>query len=130
MAGESISPASNDGPDVLLQQLAANPDDEDLRARTAMALTMARRHAEAETVLASLTNLSAHDGPTLPCLCRRCLQPGLIEAEADGMAFVRRFAVARGRVLYFWTPREQADNRGVLRAVQWRLQQRLARRDS
>lgn len=109
----------------LLGDLAATPDDELLRARAAEALSGAGRHREAVELLGKLVNLNAHDGPTLPCLCRRCLQPELIEAEADGMAFVRRFVVGEGRVLYYWAPAEIADEPGLARSVRARLVQRL-----
>lgn len=108
-------------------QLAAKPDDERLRAQFALALTQAGRHADAATVLGErLRNLTAHDGPTLPCLCRRCLVPGLVSAEAEGMTFRRRFAVARGRVLWFWVPSEFADDESLTRSITARLDARLA----
>jgi hypothetical protein len=110
----------------LEQQLAANPTDEGLRARLAIALTELGRHADAAAVLGQgLRNLTAHDGPTLPCLCRRCLQPDLVSAEADGLQFRRRFAVARGRVLWYWVPLEFADDESLARSVRARLEARL-----
>jgi hypothetical protein len=112
----------------LLGDLAAAPRDELLRARTAGALEAAGRHREAAEVLAiHLVNLNAHDGPTLPCLCRRCLQPELAAAEADGLAFVRRFVVGEGRVLWYWAPVEIADDPGLTRSVRARLLERLNR---
>lgn len=114
--------------DVLLGDLAAKPDDDALRERAALALSERGRHAEAVELLGVLTNLTAHDGPTLPCLCRRCLQPERVEAEADGVEFTRRFVVARGRVLYYWSPIEIADSPGLVRSVRARLDRRLARR--
>ncbi|MFV8756659.1 hypothetical protein ACNOYE_39450 [Nannocystaceae bacterium ST9] len=108
-------------------QLAANPTDEALRAKLAGALTELGRHADAAGVLGSgLKNLTAHDGPTLPCLCRRCLQPELVVAQADGMQFRRRFAVARGRVLWYWVPLEFADDESLARSVTARLDARLS----
>jgi hypothetical protein len=110
----------------LLGDLAATPDDELLRSRTAELLSGAGRHREAvELLAAKLVNLNAHDGPTLPCLCRRCLQPDLVEAEADGMPFVRRFVVGNGRVLYYWAPAEIADDPGLARSVRARLVARM-----
>lgn len=119
--------------DALLDELAASPEDEALRERVALALTHAGRHEQAEAVLgAALVNLAAHDGPTLPCLCRRCFQPGLVEAKAEGageaMSFLRRFVVARGRVLWYWAPKEFADDAGLRRSIHQRLDRRLARR--
>lgn len=114
--------------DALLEALAAEPEDEALRARAAEALCAAGRDAEAVALLAErLVNLTAHDGPTLPCLCRRCLQPTLTEAEADGMSFVRRFVVGNQRVLYYWAPREIADDPGLARSVRTRMVARLRR---
>jgi hypothetical protein len=112
-------------PEALLGDLAAAPDDDALRERAAAALCGRGRHREAIEVLAPLINLTAHDGPTLPCLCRRCLDPERVEAEADGLRFVRRFAVARGRVLYYWAPIEIADSPGLVRSVRARLDRRM-----
>lgn len=110
----------------LLGDLALGPKDELLRARAAEALTAAGRHGEAvELLAAALVNLNAHDGPTLPCLCRRCLQPELVRAEADGLEFVRRFVVGDGRVLWYWAPAEIADDPGLARSVRARLLARL-----
>jgi hypothetical protein len=112
--------------EALLGDLAAGPKDELLRARAAAALGAAGRHREAAELLADgLINLNAHDGPTLPCLCRRCLQPELVVAEADGLAFVRRFVVGNGRVLWYWAPAEIADDPGLARSVRARLLARL-----
>lgn len=112
-------------PDVLLGDLAAQPEDEALRERAAMALSERGRHREAVEVLGALTNLTAHDGPTLPCLCRRCLDADRVEAEAEGIRFTRRFAVARGRVLYYWIPIEIAGSPGLAQSVRKRLEGRL-----
>lgn len=113
-------------PDALLGDLAAAPDDELLRARAAEALDGAGRYREAvELLAAKLVNLNAHDGPTLPCLCRRCLQPDVVRAEADGLSFVRRFVVGNGRVLWYWAPAEIADDPGLARSVRARLVARL-----
>lgn len=112
----------------LLGDLAAAPGDELLRARAAEALGAAGRHREAvELLAAGLVNLTAHDGPTLPCLCRRCLSPELVHAEADGLAFTRRFVVGNGRVLWYWAPAEIADDPGLARSVRARLLERLGR---
>jgi hypothetical protein len=110
----------------LLGDLAAAPKDELLRARAAEALEAAGRHSEAaELLTAGLVNLNAHDGPTLPCLCRRCLQPELARAEADGLEFVRRFVVGNGRVLWYWAPAEIANDPGLARSVRARVLARL-----
>jgi hypothetical protein len=111
--------------DALLEDLAARPDDEALRERAARTLSRRGRHREAVELLGALINLSAHDGPTLPCLCRRCLEPARVEAEADGVRFARCFVVARGRVLYYWAPIELAEDPGLRRSVRARLDRRL-----
>lgn len=112
----------------LREAVAADPEDVEARVRLARALE--RRGdwtATAATLRDGLVNLTAHDGPTLPCLCERCLQPDLGAAEADGMAFERCFVVARGRVLWYWAPVEMARHPGLVRNVQRRLDERLAR---
>ncbi|HVH98766.1 MAG TPA: hypothetical protein VM869_08650 [Enhygromyxa sp.] len=116
-------------PEALLGDLAHSPSSNELRERAALALSERGRHREAVEVLAALTNLTAHDGPTLPCLCRRCLDPERVEADADGIRFTRRFAVAYGRVLYYWAPIDIADSPGLQRSVRARLHRRLEGRD-
>ncbi|WP_146157698.1 hypothetical protein [Enhygromyxa salina] len=115
------------GVDALLKELAVNPDEEPLRVRASQLLARLGRHREAFELLRDrFINLTAHDGPTLPCLCRRCLQPDLGHAHARDMDFARRFVVARGRVLYYWAPLELADDPGLARSVGARLSARLA----
>lgn len=115
------------GIDALLTQLTASPDDSPLRVEAARSLTKLGRHREAVALLRDhFINLTAHDGPTLPCLCRRCLTPELATAHAQGMDFARCFVVARGRVLYYWAPHELADDPGLARSVGARLDLRLA----
>jgi hypothetical protein len=46
------------------------------------------------------------------------------------MQFRRRFAVARGRVLWYWVPVEFADDESLARSVVARLDARLAARPS
>ena len=116
------------GAEETLAQLGDNPEDERLRERAALALTRAGRDLEACALLGEgLINLTAHDGPTLPCLCRRCLEPERSRAEAEGMVFLRRFVVSRGRVLFYWAPEAMADDPGLVAGVRSRLDQRLAR---
>jgi hypothetical protein len=115
------------GIDAQLNTLAASPDDSRLRVELARALTRLGRHREAVELLQDrFINLTAHDGPTLPCLCRRCLRSELVDAHAQGMDFVRRFAVEQGRVLYYWAPLQFANDPGLARSVSARLAQRLA----
>ena len=119
------------GIDAILRDLAASPDEDLLRVQAARSLTKLGRHCEAvELLQARFINLTAHDGPTLPCLCRRCLQPDLDHALAQDLAFVRRFVVARGRVLFYWAPIELADDPGLARSVTARLEARLAPRSA
>jgi hypothetical protein len=113
-------------PDPLLDELVSRPDDVGLRGRAATALLARGRGQEAIGLLAGLINMTAHDGPTLPCLCWRCLDPEQDHAEAEGLRFVRRFVVAGERVLYYWAPIDLADDPGLTRAVQARLARRLA----
>lgn len=52
-------------------------------------------------------HLNAHEpDDSLPCLCRRCFQPELVETEVGGARYLREWTEARGRVLYFWLPWE------------------------
>jgi len=115
----------------LRRALATRPEDEATREQLARALNDDGRYVESEAVLDDgLTNLSAHDGPTLPCLCTRCLESGLVESEADGMTFSRCFVVARGRVLWYWAPVALRDDSGLRRDVRHRLDTRLASREA
>ena len=110
----------------LQARLSADPSNEQARVDLAWAQTQAGDHTAAvETLTAGLRNLAAHEEPTLPCLCRRCLDPARAEAEAGGITFLRRFVAARGRVLFYWVPREHADDRGLARGVRASLLQRL-----
>jgi hypothetical protein len=99
----------------LLAKLQANPDDAELRRRTAEALDDAGTDALA--VLARFVNLTGHDDDTgLPCLCRKCLPTAAATAESTGMQFVRTFAVHGTRVLHFWMLAEQKGDRAHVRA--------------
>jgi hypothetical protein len=79
---------------------------------------------------ARFVHLNAHEADDLlPCLCRRCFQPDLAEAEVDGARYLRDWAEASGRVLYFWLPWElRAQARDVRSGVAARLYGRLRRR--
>jgi Tetratricopeptide repeat len=112
----------------LLRKLEQTPDDFELRGRAADALDAAGRRDEALAALALLINVGGHDDDTgLPCLCKACLPRSGETAEAAGMTFRRSFAVARNRVLHFWTPRD-LDRPAVRRSVAEALHQRLARK--
>jgi hypothetical protein len=91
--------------DELLQAVQQKPEDEGKRERAARALEAQGRPAEAVALLTErLVNLTAHEGPPLPCLCRQCLEPAQTRSEHGGMTFTRDFSVARGRVLFYWVP--------------------------
>ncbi len=116
----------------LLDELARSPDDANLRGRAAAALEGANRRDEAMSVLEPLVNITGHDDDTgLPCLCKACLTRAPETAEAEGMEFRRTFAVARNRVLHFWTLRDlsrEPVRRDVAAALHARLDPELRRR--
>lgn len=109
----------------LLGKLDAAPADVTLRAQTAAALESAGRHPEVLAVLAPLVNVTGHDDDAgLPCLCKRCLPLAAVTADAAGMEFRRTFAVARDRVLHYWTLRDlprDSVRRDVAAALDARL---------
>jgi hypothetical protein len=112
----------------LLVKLQANPADDDTRKLAAEALDASGKPDEAVTVLAPFINLTGHDEDAgLPCLCRRCLAQAPAAAEAEGMKFVRSFAIVGTRVLHFWMLADQAHDRANVReSVEAALKQRLA----
>src|SRR5437763_13480644 len=104
----------------LLAALRKDPNDEPLRERAAHALDLEGKPAEAVALLGqALRNLTAHEKKTpLPCLCKKCLVPATVAAQADGATFRRDFAVAQGRVLFYWVPEEvEASRAEVARSV-------------
>ena len=88
-------------------------------ARQARALEAAGRSGDAARLLiGQQTNLTAHDPrDPLPCLCRHCLNPGLSETTLGQDAFYRDFALAEGRVLFYWVPAELPRSAGLSEAV-------------
>jgi hypothetical protein len=110
----------------MLVQLQSRPDDADLRRRAAEALDAQGKPDDATMVLSPLVNITGHDDDAgLPCLCKQCLPAAARAAEANGMQFVRSFAVAGTRVLHFWQLADQ--HRGDVRAsVRIALATRLA----
>jgi hypothetical protein len=116
----------------LLAALQALPDDESLRERAATALLDAGRGYEVPGLLQSgLVHLNAHDEGTLPCLCKRCLDPALNRAVVSGTEFARDHAVAHGRVLFYWLPVSLAGSRAeVRRNVVARLRKQLSLRNA
>jgi hypothetical protein len=76
-------------------------------------------------------HLNAHDQGTLPCLCKRCLDPALDRAVVSGTEFALDHAVAHGRVLFYWLPVSLAGSRAeVRRNVVARLRKQLSPRDA
>lgn len=64
--------------------------------------------------------------PKLPCLCKKCFDKAGERVEVNGDVFVRRAALAKGRVLYFWLPELLvATEKKVTLAVEQRMQQML-----
>jgi hypothetical protein len=113
----------------LLSELAEKPTDLALRERAARALQREGREAEAISVVTSgLRNLTAHEAPPLPCMCKRCLDPAAARAEAFETKFVRDFALAEGRVLFYWVPEELAGKRGLQSSVQGALAANLRKK--
>lgn len=89
----------------LLDAVDASPDDDTLRAQAARALAAEGRYADsARLVAARWRNLTAHQSGQAACLCRACLEPAAGAIAVDGLALSREFAVAGGRVLWFWWP--------------------------
>lgn len=89
----------------LLAQLSDKPLDDRLRARAARALEAEGKVRDGyQLLIDTLTNLTAHEAGPLPCLCKRCIKPSENTCEAKGLSFYREFAIAQGRVLFFWVP--------------------------
>lgn len=96
----------------VLAAVEADPGNPATRIDAARACVENGRSAEATRLLAgNFIHLNAHDPGALPCLCKRCLAPDSDTASAGGTDFYRDFAVASGRVLYFWVPAELARKR-------------------
>ena len=73
-----------------------------------------------------LIHLNAHEPDVVPCLCRDCINPDQARVEAEGESYVREYAVAKGRVLFFWMPESlEKDKKAVRRAVEARLHGKL-----
>ena len=73
-----------------------------------------------------LIHLNAHEPDVVPCLCRDCIDPDVVRAEAEGESYLREYAVAKGRVLFFWMPESlEKDKKAVRRAVEARLHGKL-----
>lgn len=133
MPDRAVTPETTPGPgdaEALLAALDAQPDDASLRDQAARALYAAGRKREAVALLqAGFVHLNAHDDGSLPCLCKRCLDPEADRAEVSGTAFVRDHAQAQGRVLFYWMPASLAGSETeVRRGVVARLRSRLSAR--
>jgi hypothetical protein len=69
-------------------------------------------------------HFNGHEVSALPCLCKKCFRPDVVEVEKDGMRFRREKVEEGRRVLYFWMPEELASQeKEVRRAVQVRLRE-------
>jgi hypothetical protein len=114
----------------LLEELERKPTDLVLRERAVRSLQAEGKEADAITLLvAALRNLTAHEPPPLPCMCKRCLDPERTSAEAFGFQFTREFAVAEGRVLFYWVPEElRRKRKGLVRSVQTALGDKLRKK--
>ena len=89
----------------LVADVAESPGDDALRTKAARALAAEGRYAESARLVAERwRNLTAHQSGQAVCLCRACLQPAVGTVTLDGLALSREFAVAGGRVLWFWWP--------------------------
>lgn len=116
--------------EAVLAAVEANPGDLAIRVDAARACAANGFAAEAAELLAGrLVHLNAHDPGALPCLCKRCLRPGHDTTASGGSEFFRDFAVAGGRVLYFWVPAELARDRDrISRDVAAGMRQRFGGR--
>lgn len=115
-----------DDVDALVARLGEAPNDEALRESAARALADAGRAADSVALLtSSLKNLTAHTRDKVPCLCRRCLEPGREVLLLSGIEMRRDFIVAAGRVLFFWRPVALRTDPAALRD---QMREGLARR--
>jgi hypothetical protein len=132
MPDRAASPDAGDIGDAesLLAALDAEPQDASLRDRAARALHAAGRRREAVALLhAGFIHLNAHDAGSLPCLCKRCLDPEVDRVAVSGTEFVRDHALAQGRILFYWMPASLAGSEAeVRRNVAARLRSRLPAR--
>lgn len=98
----------------LLDAVDASPEDDTLRVQAARALAAEGRYADsARLVAVRWRNLTAHQSGQAACLCRACLQPAVGTVTQDGLALSREFAVAGGRVLWFWWPEGMETRRAA-----------------
>lgn len=71
--------------------------------------------AEPPASQGGLINLTAHDPDSAaPCLCKRCFDPAIQRAEANGLKLVRGEAISNGRVLRYWMPEELVAQRDAI----------------
>ena len=115
--------------EALLERFRQDPDDDALRVEAARALDgKGEASAAFDLLVERFVNLTAHEASPLPCLCKRCIEPSRSQASLDGEPFSRCFAVASGRVLFFWAPKDIARQPFLARAVSQRMITRLAKR--
>ncbi len=129
--GETSHPAGNVATcNELLTRLKDAPDDLGLRERTARACSKIGRDTKAVEILRDhFVHLNAHDWGALPCLCKRCLISDRAAAQVEETHFVRDFAIAAGRLLYFWTPTDlEHERRQVVASVTSKLRDQLKKK--
>jgi hypothetical protein len=129
MPDRAATPDATDA-ESLLAALDAEPQDASLRDRAARALHAAGQRREAVALLqAGFVHLNAHDAGSLPCLCKRCLDPEVDRVAVSATEFVRDHALAQGRILFYWMPASLAGSEAeVRRNVAARLRSRLPAR--
>jgi hypothetical protein len=130
MPDRAATPEEPGDAETLLAALDARPEDASLRDQAARALYAVGRRREAVALLqAGFVHLNAHDTGSLPCLCKRCLDPEVDRAVVSGTEFLRDHALAQGRVLFYWMPASLAGAVSeVRRGVAARLRSRLPAR--
>ncbi|HEY2366194.1 MAG TPA: hypothetical protein VGH87_07410 [Polyangiaceae bacterium] len=71
-------------------------------------------------------HLNGHESGPLPCLCKKCLPKSGERVEVEGVAFVRREATAKDRILYYWLPEASVPAQKAVRvAVEKRMKTKL-----
>jgi hypothetical protein len=86
--------------------VAESPGDDALRTKAARALAAEGRYAESARLVAERwRNLTAHQSGQAACACAaRACNPRWARSPRTGSRSSREFAVAGGRVLWFWWP--------------------------
>lgn len=124
----AVSDEATRDADALVTAARAEPKNAEALAAAARALDSEGRHADAVALLAeTLVNITAYEESPLPGLAKRSIDPALGTVLVDGVEYTRLFAIAQGRVLFFWAPAEFRSKHGeMVRDVGDRLGARLA----